>query len=98
MSKVVYKFPLKFYHDQQKIMIPKGSRILKVDEQDEVLTMWVLCDPSQPEEYVRLEVWGTGENLPELGRLEYRHHLDTVVMSFGLVWHVFQILKMSPKA
>ena len=97
--KVIYKFPLKFgyVNDRQKILMPKNPRILKVDEQDEVLTLWALVDTDNDDEYIKVEIIPTGTELPELGGNEIRHHLDTVVMSCGLVWHVFQLLKVSPK-
>lgn len=100
MGKVIHKYPLKLnrFNDLQNIQMPENSRILKVDDQDGILTLWALVDTDNPDTRVMFEVVATGQQLSDLGRLKVRHHLNTVVMSDGIVWHVFQILKVSPQA
>lgn len=97
MAKVVYKYQLNEFKTDQEFRLPKNARILKVDEQDQMLFMWVAVDPDEPIESFHIEVLDTGRMFPDLKRLEVRHHLNSVVMSNGSVWHIFQILKVSPK-
>lgn len=71
--------------DVQEIQMPIGTQILAVAEQEGQLVMWGLCNISAANETRIFAVVGTGNPAPGDGR-----HIGTVVMSYGLVWHVFE--------
>jgi len=93
MSKIIYKYPLSIT-DRQTISLPVHRQILKVSEQDEVLMLWAIVDTENEfEEEIIIEINGTGNELIQLESNELRHHIDTVVTSYGMVWHVFSIFQ-----
>jgi len=81
---VIYKYPIEIT-DLQGIELPEGYQILKVAEQDGGLFVWVKVDTDAKLIKRPFVVVGTGHELDMYGFL----HLDSVVMSNGLVWHVF---------
>ena len=89
-NRKVLKYTLGF-GDYQSIDMPKGSEILKVDNQLEVLCVWAIVNPSvEVMERRRFEVYGTGHFIEE-GRDVERKYLNTVQFEKGrLVFHVFE--------
>lgn len=92
--KTIYKYPLTEI-DRQTISLPKYNKILKVDEQHGDLYLWALVDTDNEEEEITIEFNGTGYPVAELERGTLRQHLNTIITSYGLVWHVFRIVKIS---
>jgi hypothetical protein len=86
-SEKIWKYELEIT-DRQMIPIPNGrAKPLAVAEQNGKLVMWVKVD----EEYVDdkeyafcVDIVGTGNTLDTIG-----NYIGTVVMSYGLVWHIF---------
>lgn len=89
MIKVIYKYPLK-EADEQEVALPNGFQCLKIAEQslngEWVLTMWCKVDPSAPLIKANVKIFGTGRPFEDNPNLV---HLETVLMNYGLVWHVF---------
>lgn len=87
---------LKYRLDQRSdcvVMMPKGSKILSVQEQSNIMTLWALVpDPNAWVERRRLELDWTGETLPPLDQGVAREHLATIMDAAGLVWHVFELV------
>jgi len=88
----VYKTTLKIA-DEQKVEMQKGSRIVKVGEQDGTLTLWYTCDPEAELTDETFYVIGTGQQLPDtfpglyVGSVQIGDYkVDTPPQ---MVWHVF---------
>ena len=68
-----------------KIMLPLGARILDVQLQNDIPTLWAAVDPAlAPEEYW-VDIIGTGSFVPE-NLIQY--YVKTVQQD-QLVWHIF---------
>ena len=71
-------------------VMPVGSTLLSVHEQNESICLWVLVDPTKPTEERRFAVYGTGQPIPQ----KKQGFIGTVHMMQGkLVLHVFEIFK-----
>jgi len=82
--RVIYKYPLEII-GEQKISLPEDFDVLKIGEQRGNLMLWASGDNTLPDISVTLYIIGTGHPMPE-GVLS---HMDSVLMSNGLVWHVY---------
>lgn len=81
MKILKYRLPLEFIFD---IQLPKGAKILKIDNQFNYPTMWILGDPDGELEFRKFRMYYTGH---EVTAGEY---LGTVIMSnIDLVLHYF---------
>ena len=86
--RTIRKFPIAI-SNYQHVELPQSAKILKAAEQDGLLYIWVLLDPNDKDLFSReIRVYGTGNNIPAPDPL--LSHIDTVLMSDGLVWHVFE--------
>ena len=71
---------------QQEIQLPVGSAILAVQIQRDDICIWVNCDPSAVNERRIINIFGTGQSLPD----RPGKYLGTIQMMKGqIVWHVF---------
>lgn len=96
MMKVIYKFRIEAekaqFHDTHavaKILWPKGSVALSIQEQDRRLTLWAECPVDATEnETLLLAVIPTGQpvSIPESWQ-----HGATVQLWNGTVWHIYRI-------
>lgn len=98
--RMIYKYPLKIA-DSQLVDLPADAYVLKVDEQSGELFVWALVDTEAQTEKREFRIVGTGNPVPDDLNLRYAKdagitakdymffHLNSVVMSTGLVWHVF---------
>jgi hypothetical protein len=85
--RTVYKFEIQPEHT---LRLPKGSGILSVGVQGDKMFLWALVDPRNEvvSEERRIEVYGTGHEIPNPGDLEF---IGTLIMYGGfLVFHVFE--------
>lgn len=70
------------------MVIPEGSEVMHVAEQDGDLMMWYLCDPSSVETEVRnFRAFYTGEDIPDDFEGLY---ITTVLQDNGIVLHIFE--------
>lgn len=88
---LIYKITLAIV-DMRTIDLPISAEILHVGEQNGHLCMWyqfIESDPIQTQTTKRhtIEIIGTGNHYYQRPRV----HIGTVVMSNGLVWHVFKV-------
>lgn len=70
--------------------VPQGSRLLSIQEQNRQLTAWVekpLNQPYDPQRF-SFQVIGTGRDVGTADMEGYTY-FTTVVMTNGLVWHVY---------
>lgn len=80
--KRIYKYDI--HVDCNKVYLPKGYEILRVGAQEGKLYLWALVDPERECVDVKIDVIGTGWNVPDsIGK-----YIGTVDVG-SLVWHVF---------
>lgn len=85
--KRIYKYPLEFV-DDQVIMCHGDGEILSVQNQREILVVWILEDTKDPIEKRRFYIVGTGH--PFLID-DVANYLGSVQFRNGdYVWHVFE--------
>lgn len=82
--KSIWKYPLNII-DTQSVEIPANSRILSVQFQHEVLTVWAHVEASNPKVLRKIHIYGTGHPADSA---EYLDFIGTA-QQYGLVWHVF---------
>ena len=81
----IWKFPLQIT-DRQVVEMPVLARPLSVAEQDGQLMMWAhVNEKSNEKRNYEIRIIGTGNGMPD----SVGNFIGTVVMSYGLVWHVF---------
>ena len=88
---VIYKYQLEITDRQEKAM-PAGAKILGVQNQRGVLTLWAWVNPKAKTEIVPFHVFGTGQPIDRDGIEEY---VGTVQID-DYVWHVFKGRAMKP--
>lgn len=85
---VIYKYPLNLAGNNTIFTGDAKAKPLAVAEQNGRLMLWVEMDENyaQGKDYfLDVKIVGTGQKyLPSS-----RGHIGTVIMSYGLVWHVF---------
>jgi hypothetical protein len=81
--KTIWKFEVE---PECIIEIPAGAQILSVGVQNNDVFMWVMVDPSAPTSRRKINVYGTGTQLPENPGV----FIGTVMLYSGnFVGHVF---------
>jgi len=85
----IYKYAISI-HCVQSVFMPKGAEILSVANQNEALCLWAMVHPDEPMEERRIEIVGTGREMP-IGMGVERKFIGTVVID-PFVWHVFERL------
>lgn len=76
--------------DDQTVVLPKGYKILNVGEQQGTLTMWVMVNTDSPTTECHIRIYGTCHSIRQVMGYE-NIYLGTVMMSSGLVWHLFEL-------
>lgn len=89
MQKVIYKFELKI-DDVVKVEMPKGAKILTVQNQNDNVSLWALCDKDAEKEIRIFSVIGTGHDFNPVA-MEYIGTFQT--MGGAFVGHLFEITK-----
>jgi hypothetical protein len=86
MPKTIYKFPLPI-EDRPELWMPRGARVLSVQEQHGKLCLWAEIEEGAPPEERKFYIFGTGHRVIG-GPMRF---LATVQMSGGkLVWHIYE--------
>jgi len=87
MSKRIYKYPIPV-SDEQIIRLPFGYRIISVQVQGLIPTIWAIVDDEQPMMVdVKVKTFVTGQELPDHHFLNY--HGTYQLQGGNLVYHVF---------
>ena len=86
-----YKYEL-LIEDRQRIYVgDKDVRPLSVGEQNGKMVMWAWVREGlfteEYNNYVTVDIVGTGN--PYNGDMAIENFVGTVIMSYGLVWHVY---------
>lgn len=89
---LIHKQKLEIY-DIQVLDLPFNSKILKVAEQNGELFVWYIFDYDnlKKKEWLTFYVYGTGKPIDTYD-VRTRKHIDTILMSTGFVWHIFQAI------
>lgn len=96
--KRIYKYPVDIT-DRQVISLPKGAKILSVQDQFGKPQLWALVDPEAELEERIFEVFGTGNPVKDLRTIHERIHITTFLTSGGsLVWHMFEVVDKDTQA
>jgi hypothetical protein len=82
--RTIHKYPL-YVTDMQVVMMPVGARILSVDNQRDMLTLWAEVDTEAPSEGRVIHVAGTGNPLNAPSDSDF---IGTVQMG-QFVWHIY---------
>lgn len=89
----IYKYRLEVA-DRQTIWMPKGAKILTVQDQGEagLLSLWAQVDETIGEVEDRvIAIYGTGNIMP-VAQEEIGEYIATAQTHNGmLVWHVFEV-------
>lgn len=82
----IYKYNL-----AASMAVPKGSKLLDIDEQGGDLMGWFLVDENEfTEQIIRFDLVGTGWGLED--KIKDRKYIKTVhLKEKGLVWHIFEV-------
>lgn len=89
MKNKIYKYELK-QTDNQVLEIKGFVDFLKVAEQDEKLYAWCIVNTLMDELYTaEIIIIGTGHEISRNMVTNKHTHFDSVIMSSGLVWHIF---------
>ncbi len=83
----IWKFPLEI-HGLQDINMPLGAKLLHVETQDNVPTLWAMVDPTQAKASRRIEIRGTGAPFYEANRI----YISTYQNKEGCIYHAFEFL------
>jgi len=87
-DRVVFKYLLPPPGNFVTLHLPASYEVVHAGEQDGRVHMWMLVDPREVvQSSVEFIVVGTGWNQIK----PWWFHIQTVCMSDGMVWHVFQI-------
>lgn len=65
--------------------MPLGAKVLSIQVQNDVPTIWAFVDTAMPFEDRKFYVYGTGHVIPLLAN----RHIATIQL-IGLVWHIFE--------
>lgn len=88
MKNKIFKYELEIT-DLQTISTPIGSEVISAKEQNGKLCIWALVDLRCGNIDKPIRIVGTGHDIEfNIGDYSF-YFVDTVVMSNGLVWHVY---------
>lgn len=86
----IWKYIWPLPQDRVEFDMPKGAKVLSVNEQAGHLCLWALVDDVAEKEKRKFSVVGTGHSAPDT---DDSKHLGTILMHGGsLVLHVFEPL------
>lgn len=88
MSLTIWKFPLQYTSCKQEIEIPNTHKLLTVQIQNGLPTLWALVDPSTVKVTKEVIMYGTGWDIEETAAT-VGDYLGTVQDNNGFVWHFF---------
>jgi len=88
MNNKIFKYELEIT-DSQVVSMPIGALVISAKEQNGKLCIWALVDTRCSNKDKTIRISGTGHDVDfPIGDYSF-YFVDTVVMSNGLVWHVY---------
>ncbi len=91
-ARKIYKYLLNDHNLPQKVEMPRGSKVVAVQNRRCKIMMWVEVDVNEPEIPYRFVVYSTGRPMYDFKQT----YLGTVQISPD-VWHVYQVQDSDPK-
>lgn len=85
MQETIYKYPLTLDGFSEEIEMPLGARILTLQTQGDIPTLWAIVDPRELMETRLFGAIGTGHPVPANGS-----YVGTW-QDGPYVWHLFEI-------
>ena len=85
--KYIYKYRLELKDGVQDLGLPSGAKVLHVDQQAGIPTLWAMVEPTASEVSRRFRVIGTGWPVVKSDSLQ---HIGTWLCG-EYVWHVFEV-------
>ena len=86
--KRIYKYPIEI-RDEQTISVPKDSKILAIQTQNEQLVVYALVDINQKEmQTIEIRIFGTGHDL-DINMTSWTYLGTVMTYHDKLVWHIF---------
>lgn len=82
----IFKYQLPIGAAVPVLRMPSGGRVLTVQLQHGVITLWAEVEPEAPRVSRTFRIVGTGQAFDPTG-LDY---VGTVQAESGLVWHVYE--------
>ena len=89
MEKVIWKYNIPIL-DIIKIEMPKGAKVLSVQNQNDEIALWMHVNPKEKSEIREFQIIGTGHELPSLEKPK-RKYIGTCQIGI-YVWHVFELI------
>lgn len=90
--KKIFKYRVPF-QDFTEVSMPKGAKIIAVQNQDESLCIWAEVNPDAPNERRFFHVYGTGHVMHEECEETY---LGTAQFQRGeLVFHLYEVIAVN---
>lgn len=86
MIDIFFKYKLPIVDGIIEIELPTKGGVTEIVEQNEELFIWALVDANTPLKTKKFIMFPTGKQIEEIHKLRF---IKTVVMSNGLVWHIF---------
>lgn len=89
MTQTIWKFPVEIKR-RQTIQMPAHSKILTIQTQQGVPTIWAIVDPNENEAKVPrlIQMTGTGFDNSNIG---FGRYIGTVQVEDQTVWHYFDL-------
>jgi len=88
MLKVIYKYEIPVIGKAFELNLPIGHAICDINHQNDKLYMWIMVDPDQPKQPLKMMVVGTGWVMKDCSNMWF---MKTIHMPNGLVWHLFGV-------
>lgn len=92
--KTIYKYPLVIEPFEYiiEIDLPEDAKILTVQNQNKIPTIWVLLDTDKPKVKRSFKIIGTGHKIDKTISLNYIGTIQNESILGSLVWHLFEII------
>lgn len=84
--KNILKYPFEI-NDTVTIRMPGGAKVLSIQYQGNIPTIWAMVDTYNREAHREFFVFGTGHDIPSATTITY---LATIQDPNGFVWHIFE--------
>lgn len=90
----IYKYDLEIT-GQQFVEMPIANEILTIQNQTGIPRIWAIVNLDSPTTKICIEMFGTGQKLPDIDGMIGRKYLGTFqLMGGGLVYHVFKRIQI----
>ncbi len=94
--KTIFKYELECQSANTSVVkLPRGAIVLKAGTQKNDMFIWALVDDRFDSVERVFEIFGTGTDMSSV-KIDNRKYIDTVFLDCGLVYHVFEVIRIEP--